>query len=281
MTEENHNLNDSNKDTFLGKGLSNSNIIRGSTDVNNLPIRQTVLMEEKIEENTLDDEGKIEEAKKHRSANRPLHKIKELNSNVNFCRCCNLPCEEKGIIEPFKFCDDIDNFAECGLGVSLYFYFLRFSIVVVFIGIFILGVSMMIFNHHYTKGINRVCNNILRKYGSNDLVFCEGFITIANESLNIYSKFNDWILRFTSDNVEVYQLLHSNITGYNSTLGNDNAEDVIINYSILNFCFLLTLFILNIGYIIFISAHTQKVKLLNISIRDYTVLISNAKHICN
>ena len=275
MTEENTNndLNISNKDEFLGHKSVNQNIIRKSTDLIRTNIRQTIMLEGKIEENTLDDLGKIEEAKKHRSANRPLHKIKEFNSNVNFCRCCNLPCEEKGIIEPFNYCDDIDKFSECGLGVSLYFYFFHFSIVILFIGIFVLSISMMIFNHHYTKGINRVCNNNYNKLKDNDIVFCEGFITIANESLNLYERFNDWILRFTSGNMKVYTLLH------NHTSKTNNSEDVLINYSVLNFYYLLTIFILNIFYIIFIAAQSQKAKLLNYTIRDYTVLISNAQHI--
>ena len=280
MREEstNHELNNSNKDTFLGYKSSNPNLIRKSTDIIRTNIRQTVMMQEKIKgnNNTLDDLGKIEEAKKHRSANRPLHKIKAFNSNVNFCRCCNLPCEEKGIIEPFNYCDDIDKFAECGLGVSLYFYFFHFAIVIIFIGICILAISMMIFNHHYTKGINRVCNNSYKKNGNDTtkiIIYCEGFITLSNESLNLYERFNDWILRFTSGNMKVYRLLHMDISS------TSNSEDVLINYSVLNFFFLLTIFILNIFYIIFIVAQSQKAKLLNYTIRDYTVLISNAQHI--
>ena len=275
MTDENtnNNLNDSNKETFINKKDKSENILRKTSDFNNINIRQTTMVERKIEKKTLDDLGKIEEAKKHRRANRPLHKIKEFNSNVNFCKCCNLPCEEKGIIEPFHICDDIDKFSECGLGVSLYFYFFRLALIVLFIGIFILSISMMVFNHHYTKGINRVCNNNFRKNGEN-IIYCNGFVTVANESLNVYSRFNDWILRFTSDNIKVYQELHNYIT--NNT---ENTRDVIINYSILNFFYLLTIFILNIFFIIIIAAQSQKAKLLNFSIRDYTVLISNSQHI--
>ena len=276
MTEEstNNDLNHSNKDTFLEHKEINPELIGKKKDLDKVNIRQTVMVEQKIEEKTLDDLGIIEEAKKHRSANKPLHKIKDFNNNVNFCRCCNLPCEEKGIIEPFKMCDDIDNFAECGLGVSLYFYFFRFAFIVLFIGIGILSISMIIFNHHYTKGINRVCNNYYKLYHNIlDMKYCQGFTTDANESINLYSRFDDWILRFTSDNLRVYHFLHNNITH------TDNADDVLINYSVLNFFFLFTIFILNIYYIIFIAAQSQKVKLLNYSIRDYTVLICNAKHI--
>ena len=275
LEDTNNELNVSNKDMFLQQKDS-KNIIKNKSDLKDIKIHQTVLMEDKVKKEgkvTLNDLGKIEEAKKHRSANRPLHKIKDFNNNVNFCRCCSLPCEEKGIIEPFKMCDNIDDFSECGLGVTLYFYFFRFAIIVIFIGIGVMAISMMVFNHHYTKGINRVCNNYYIRYHKKQLNYCSGFITVSNESYNNYTRFNDWILRFTSDNMKVYQLLHRSITG------TKNTRKVLINYSVLNFFFLLTILILNIFFIIFLTAQSQKAKLLNLSIRDYTVLISNSKHI--
>ena len=264
-------MNELNKDTFLKERVS-------SESINNLQIGQTVLLKKRIKgKKTLDDLGEIEEAKKHCSANRPLHIIKDkLNNNVNFCRCCDLPCEEKGIAEPFNFCDNIDKFSECGLDVSLYFYFFKFLILVLFISICVIILSMMIFNKHYTKGINRVCNNIYKINGSNNLTYCEGFVTESDEDNNLYSRFiTDWILTFTSDNLMIYQYLHEKFTNN----GNHNAEDVLINYSLLNFFFLLTIFILNIYFIILINAKATKVQLNNITMRDYTVLISNSKHI--
>ena len=238
-------------------------------------MKQTILVKDKIKIKTLDDLGEIEEAKKHRSANRPLHKISDFNNKVNFCWCCNLPCEEKGIIEPFHYCDSVNKFSECGLGVSFYFYFFRFLIFILLICICVIVISMMVFNKHYTKGINRVCNNSFKKYGFNNLTLCEGYVTEVKEDLNVYVRFmKDWVLTFSSDNIRIYYLLHSNITGES-----DNAEDVIINYSFLNFFLLITVFILNIGYIILINARAKKNKFKNLSIRDYTVLISNAKHI--
>ena len=264
-------MNELNKDTFLKERVS-------SESINNLQIGQTVLLKKRIKgKKTLDDLGEIEEAKKHCSANRPLHIIKDkLNNNVNFCRCCDLPCEEKGIAEPFNFCDNIDKFSECGLDVSLYFYFFKFLILVLFISICVIILSMMIFNKHYTKGINRVCNNIYKINGSNNLTYCEGFVTESDEDKNLYSRFiTDWILTFTSDNLMIYQYLHEKFTNN----GNHNAEDVLINYSLLNFFFLFTIFILNIYFIILINAKATKVQLNNITMRDYTVLISNSKHI--
>ena len=257
------------KDNLRKVGTSKEN------SLDKIPVKQTVLVKNKIKKKTLDDLGEIEEAKKHRSANRPLHKIAEFNSNVNFCWCCNLPCKEKGIIEPFHYCDSVDKFSECGLGISFYFYFFRFLIFVFFISICVIIISMMVFNKHYTKGINRVCNNSYKKLGYNNFTLCEGFVTETEEDLNLYSRFmKDWVLTFSSDNIRVYYLLHNTLTN-----DSDNSEDVIINYSLLNFYFLVTIFAINICYIILINARTKKTKLRNLSIRDYTVLVSNSKHI--
>ena len=243
--------------------------------IDKIPVKQTMLLKGKIKLKTLDDLGEIEEAKKHRSANRPLHKIKEFNDSVNFCWCCNLPCEEKGIIERFKYCDNVDKFSECGLGISFYFHFIRFLILILFLSICVIIISMMIFNKHYTKGINRVCNNYYKNLGYNNISLCEGFVTEAEENLNVYSRFmKDWVLSFSSDNIKIYYLLHNFITN-----NSKNAEDVIINYSLLNFLLLLTIFIINIGYIILINARAKKTKLKNLTIRDYTVLVSNSNHI--
>ena len=279
MTEENITQNDSN----IPIQFESSNQIEELNDKNNdeknlnskQNLTRTMIVNKKIESFSLDDLGKIEYAKKHRSANRPLHKIKEFNSNVNFCRCCNLPCEEKGIIEPFHFCDDIDMFSECGLGITLYFYFFQFMILILFLGIIVLSISMIIFNHNYTEGIIHVCNEYFNISNNiNELKYCEGFVD-TQEKTNLYKRFNRWIVRLSSDNIKVYRHLPEQLKGkYEKKI-----DDIVVNYSILNFCYLLTVFILNIFFIIFTKAQAQKARLLNFSIRDYTVLITNAKQI--
>ena len=76
----------------------------------------------------LDSLGEIEFAKLHREANRPLRKIKDFDKNTKFCPCCSLPVEQKGYIERFNFCENTDNFSDCGRGISLYFSYFRFAI---------------------------------------------------------------------------------------------------------------------------------------------------------
>ena len=76
----------------------------------------------------LDKPGKIELAKIHTFANRPLRKIREFNNISLFCPCCNLPSQQWGVLEPLNFCDDTTNFNECGQGVTLYFSFLNMQL---------------------------------------------------------------------------------------------------------------------------------------------------------
>ena len=100
---------------------------------------KTKIFRKNISDFSLDAPGKVELAKRHISANRPLHKlVNDFSDNANFYRCCDLPCMKKGVIEPFNFCDSIDMFSECGLGVTLYFYFFIFMSLILFLGIIIL-----------------------------------------------------------------------------------------------------------------------------------------------
>ena len=244
----------------------------------NATFSRTQVVRKNIEEFSLDSPGKVKLAKVHSSANRPLHKlVSDFSDNDNFCRCCNLPCMETGVMEPFNFCDSIDMFSECGLGVTLYFYFFRFMTLIVFLGILVLSIIMIIFNARYTSKIIDVCNYYYPKYVKNttNLGYCHGYIN-NQENSNLFRRFIRWHLRLSSDHVEVYRKLPEQLSDkYNKEYFND----VVVNYSILNFCFLVTSFILNIFFIIFIKAKAQEARLLNFSIRDYTVLITDAKKI--
>ena len=288
MTEQNDNNNDSQIPVELNnnvhvEGLKDSGLDSNKKTLHSIPdMSRTMVVKRKVEGFSLDDLGKIENAKKHRSANRCLHKLKDFTNEVNFCWCCNLPCEEKGIIEPFHFCDDIEMFSECGLGVTLYYYFFLFCAVIAFMGICVLSISLIVFNDRYTDGINTVCNKYnndnINGLDQRELGYCKGFVQNSKEGSNYYNRFNRWILRFSSDNILVYRKLPKFLKNEHE-YEEKNVEDVLINYSILNFCFLMTTFILNIFFIIFIKAQAQKAKLLNFSIRDYTVLVSEAKPI--
>ena len=232
------------------------------------PLTRTLFVKKKVETYSMDEIGKIINAKKHQNANRPLHVVGELNDNVNFCHCCDLPCEQEGIIVPFSVCDHVDTFAECGLGISLYFFFFKFVIFISLLGLLCLSIVLMIFNIHYSSEIKDVCKN-------NQIPNCYGYMTGVNSDENFYQKFNQWLQRLSSDHVFIYRKLPENLRGRY----NDNNDDTLVNYSLVNFIFLITTFILNIIFLFLIRAQIKRLKLNNITIRDYTVLISNAEKI--
>ena len=254
------------------KDPPNNNNLKKSTRMK--PLRRTYLVKNKVETYSLDELGTIENAEKHRNANRPLHVINEINYNVNFCHCCDLPCEEKGIIEPFNMCDDTDTFAECGVGISLYFFFFKFIILISFLGLS-LSIILMVLNRDYSGDIKDVCNTKYKNVNNSLIGNCYGYVTENNNDENYYTMFNQWLQRFSSDCIFIYRKIPQQLMGKS----NNNVDDVLVNYSLVNFIFLITTFVLNIIFLFLIRAQIKRLKLDNITIRDYSVLISNSKRI--
>ena len=211
----------------------------------------------------LDRPGKIKFAKKHASADRPLHKLKNFTKETDFCQCCNLPCETKNIIEPFKICDSTDNFSQCGLGISLYFYFFRFMILCLFLVFLILGLPLIIFNNYYSSELNLVCNS---NKNNENLTLCEKYI-----DYNQYSNNTFFIsIPFSIDNIYSYMDFSIKTTGTDK-----NVLKTIICYGILNFYCILILFIINIYFLILVKQKIRMEKSTICSPSDYTLLISN------
>ena len=212
--------------------------------------------------------GKIDLAKRHSSANRPLHKIRTLTQNVKFCPCCNLPEETKGIIERFNYCDSIEKFAECGIGTYLYFFYFQYAIVILIIAFFMSSLLTIIFNEHYTKGLNNICNQFFLEFGDSQYPYCKQYISIA-KGIGFYNNETDWILRFSSDNLKNYRQIYKDFSK------NDDVDNVIVNYSLLHFFTLITLFVVNLVYIVIVNAKRNQVDMMHTTPHDYTLLCTN------
>ena len=211
--------------------------------------------------------GKILLAKRHASANRPLHKIKSLTSKVKFCPCCNLPEETEGIIEKFKYWDSIEKFAECGIGTYLYFFYFQYAIVILTIALFMSSILTIIINEHYTKGINNICNEYFLEYNS-DTLNCKKYISIS-KGIGFYDNETDWILRFSSDNLKNYRQIYKDFTK------NDEVDNVLVNYTLLHFFTLITLFVVNLVYLVIVNAKRDQVDMRHITPHNYTLLCTN------
>ena len=224
---------------------------------------------------SLDNLGKISLAKTHASANRPLHKINEFTNEVIFCPCCNLPQETKGIIEPYHYCDQEELFAECGVGTYLYFYYFKYAIINLVIVLCMAAVPFLILTSHYTKGLNRLCNNYYDVHGNVEAYpSCTKFVSHSKGN-QYYQNDTDWALKYSSDNIKAYRIVFKEFTG------NDEVDNVLVNYSIVNFFCLMTLLVVNIVYIILVKAKGTEVDIKNISPSDYTVLCVNLNNALN
>ena len=186
----------------------------------------------------------------HKNSNRPLKKLKEFDQSTKFCPCCSLPVEQKGYLERFNFCDDTDEFIQCGTGISLYFSFFRFSLFILILTSFSICLPTFIITNNYTDQIMKMCiklyeienNNI-----NNTFPECINFIGVEGIS-KIYIQGSGWALRFNGINLKQYRTLHSKLIGNKDS----KINKTLIDYSFLYFLGLMTLYIINIFYIIFI-----------------------------
>ena len=71
----------------------------------------------------LEEPGTLYNAEVHGAAQRLL-KVHRVTKYIKFCRCCSLPQETPGIVVPFNM---IDKKMEFGIGIYLYFYYIKFS----------------------------------------------------------------------------------------------------------------------------------------------------------
>ena len=111
---------------------------------------------QKIEEfdEPLEHPGKIFLAEIHGSAQRLL-KIKKLSKYIRFCKCCLLPSETTGVVIPYSCLDDKHDF---GLGIFLYFQFIKFCILIAFICLCLASIPTIVFSIRYTNELTEYCD---------------------------------------------------------------------------------------------------------------------------
>ena len=206
--------------------------------------------------------GDIEQAKTHSNANRPLKKVGEFDSETQFCKCCGLPCEKKGVMEKYSFKDSTEEFIKHGQVISLYFSFYIYSIFILSYAFLSVSLPTLILNYERSSELNKVCNQI-----SNNFDIDECFIYIdSNDKESSYNS----VLDFSGLNIRNYKIIHSKL----SSNKNENLDKMMVNYSILNFICLLTILIFNFGYIILLNNKTNLPDIDIITPRKYSIIIT-------
>ena len=221
--------------------------------------------------------GSIKYAKLHQSANRPLRKVKDDidDDELEHCKCCKLPGEHEGLLEKFHFCDNPDDFISCGEGVSLYFTFFTFAIIVLIITFFLVSLYNIIFSKKCYDEIYKLCNSNLKNIliEKDCLLFTEKSKKAKNAPYTIISE--SYFFMFNSVNNKFYRNFYYNL----NSKSNQNVEKVIVNSSYMNFMCLITLFIFNIYWIIIINSDAQNINMSILSLSDYSIFLTHVRHV--
>ena len=106
----------------------------------NKNIKNTKISEIEECDEPLAQPGKIFLAEIHGSAQHFL-KIKKLSKYIRFCKCCLLPSETPGVVVPYTCLDNKEDF---GIGIHLYFVYIKFCIITTFIGLCLSSIPTMV-----------------------------------------------------------------------------------------------------------------------------------------
>ena len=218
------------------------------------------------------EEEMIKNAKLHRDANRPLKKLKNFDDYTKFCECCCLPIKDDIYLTNFNFCENTDNFAEYGRVPSLYFSYYRFSILIMFSVFLLMGIPSILLNNHYTSELNNICyilykNNKIKHIQFN-LTFddCQYFLNVSED----YNNDAKWEKNYNSINLNNYRNIYKILSS-----SQNNVDKTLINYNFSNFIGLITIFIINLLYIILLYNLNKQYDISVTSPSDYTIMVTN------
>ena len=217
-------------------------------------------------------EKMIAKAKIHRMANRPLIKLKEFDGNTKFCQCCYLPAEDGQYLRKCNFCENTDKFADYGRGTSLFFSYYRFSSLILLFTLCLMALPFFFLTNHYTNQLIDTCGKIYSIHGENiteTFPDCVNFINIKGVS-EYFIQNGDWEFKFNGINLKYFRKVYKNIVG-----SDDDVDKVLTNYHITTFISLVTLFIINLLYIILLYNINHQYNLSVTSPSDFTIIISN------
>ena len=217
--------------------------------------------DEEIEEfeEPLAQPGRIFLAEIHGSAQRFL-KINKLSKYIRFCKCCLLPSETPGVVVPYTCLDNLEDF---GIGLHLYFVYIKFCIMVAFIGLFLAAIPTLVFSQKYSNHLKDYCewynNELFHSENLTNIVFnfemleiCQRYYEMYNSTSDDFIRF-DWLERFEGDNIIDYYDFFEVVA--NKT---EPMEDIIINFSFLYFLTSIVLLIINFFFIHYVNLINDK-----------------------
>ena len=224
------------------------------------------------EEENNSTKNKLAKAKIHGKANRPLIKMRDFDESTKFCQCCFLPVKDDIYLRKSSFCENTDKFADYGRGTSLFFSYYRFSIFVLAFVLCSMALPFFFLTNNYANELIDTCGkiyDIIDVRTADAFPDCVNFINIEGVS-EYFIKKGDWEFKYDGINLKHYKIVHETIVN-----SDDNVNKVLSNYHIITFICLVSLFIMNLLYIILLYNINHQYDLLITSPSDFTVIITN------
>ena len=193
---------------------------------------------------------------------------------------------------PYTCLDDRKDF---GIGIHLYFYFIKFCFIINFISLCLSSIPTMVFSIRYTNHLIEHCriyyNDVNYTFGpavnnKNSTLYNQALITNNSECLKYLStKYNnqinedletvvrnDWILKMSADNVKNYFKIFKEKAG-----SSDNIDNILIDFSFIYFLTSITLLIINFFFIHYVNVINDKDDFQETTPRDFTILVHGVK----
>ncbi len=225
----------------------------------------------------LEEPGSLYNAEVHGSAARLL-KVHRITKYVKFCRDCYLPQETPGVVVPFNWFDEQLDY---GIGIFLYFYYIKFLIVMALICAALSSVSTIVFSKDYANDIKDYCKKSLTSstlrilandkstYTYNDLAGdCSKYVTNNETDEDAFKA--DWLSDMSCYNLDSYY----NVFKYQATYDQrDNINPVILDYSFMYFLTGITVLIANFLFIQIVSLFSEYEDFKATTPSDYAVLV--------
>ena len=223
---------------------------------------------------SLEQPGTIYNAEVHGSAQRLL-KVHRITKYVKFCKCCSLPQETPGVVVPFNFCDDQTHF---GLGIYLYFYYIKFCIIMSFISICLASIATILFSLDYSSDLNNYCDitfkneenlkNLDEDFINDCTKFSNNNPNETNTGSNIIEV--DWLISMSAHNIKHYHgIFRQGAESHNK----NKIEDITLDYSFMYFITGITILIVDYLFILHINLLDECQNFEETTPRDYTLLI--------
>jgi hypothetical protein len=221
----------------------------------------------------LEQAGKVEHASKHLLAQRVYKVTDDIDSNIKFdiCLCCGLILPYPGYVEEFPLNTPLEEMKQLGIGIYLYFFYMKFLMIVMTAVIGMYSVIEIIQSYNYYSEVTNYCS----LSNNNTLKF--GCIDYAN-------KTTDYLYRYSSASFEIFDSYNYNLSVYyyNNYLNYTNIKNIqYVDLSFLNFLLMTAIMLINFIFCTLAYNLTIERDILKNGVDDYTVMISNIPENCD